>query len=189
MQDTIDLIRQWFHDKGIIEKSTPLRQLSKTQEELNELRDELVTLNALTCAHLAYGVDTGEAEREVRHNVKLEMGDVFVTLFGVCEMLNLDPAECMDLAYLKISKRNGEMRDGVFVKSEDTTDPTQRDLPWGELPEPPPLPKGKVRWVNRGRFRGVEFDTGDRTVYWLNNNERWLETIEFSMDYIHIEAI
>jgi hypothetical protein len=78
------------------------------------------------------------------------------------------------------------MDDPVEAEPED---PTMREFPWGELPEPPPLPEGKIRWVNRGRFRGVEFDTGDRTVYWLNNNERWLETIEFSMDYTHIEAI
>jgi NTP pyrophosphatase (non-canonical NTP hydrolase) len=116
MQDTIDLIRQWFHDKGIIEKSTPLKQLSKTQEELNELRDELANLNYIKNAEL-YNGEAHEEVLEIRSRVKLEMGDVFVTLFGVCEMLNLDPAECMDLAYLKISKRNGEMRDGVFVKS------------------------------------------------------------------------
>lgn len=112
MQDTIDLIRQWFHDKGIIANSNPLKQLGKTQEELTELRDEIVILNTMRDNDDPSGIHLQ------RLNAKLEMGDVFVTLFGVCEMLQFDPAECMDLAYLKISKRQGEMKDGMFVKNK-----------------------------------------------------------------------
>jgi hypothetical protein len=73
-------------------------------------------------------------------------------------------------------------------------DPTRRVLPWVDLPEPPPLPEGKTRWVNRGRFpnwpSGSGPFAGSRIVYYLGPNYRkWHDTIDFSGDYIHIEAI
>ena len=40
------LVLQWGEDKGIFAKSTPLRQLDKTQEELDETREALEKLES-----------------------------------------------------------------------------------------------------------------------------------------------
>ncbi|MFR6454912.1 MAG: hypothetical protein ACLUOG_07830, partial [Peptoniphilus lacrimalis] len=52
-------------------------------------------------------------------NLKLEMGDIFVTLIILCEDLGIDPVVCLEMAYEKISKRRGRTINGTFVKSED----------------------------------------------------------------------
>ena len=40
------LVLQWGEDKGIFAKSTPLRQLDKTKEELDETREALEKLES-----------------------------------------------------------------------------------------------------------------------------------------------
>lgn len=56
---------------------------------------------------------------EHRGNMKLEMGDIFVTLIILCDQLNLDPIECLDRAFNKIKDRKGKTINGVFIKQED----------------------------------------------------------------------
>lgn len=56
------------------------------------------------------------------HEMKLEMGDIIVTLIILCEQLDIDPTECLELAYEKIKNRKGETRNGVFIKAEDLHD-------------------------------------------------------------------
>jgi len=72
-------------------------------------------------------------------------------------------------------------------------DPTMRELPWGDLPEPPPLPEWATRWVNRGEFPGVStglgVDARFRTVFYLDHNKSWESTTDFSGHLPHIEAI
>jgi hypothetical protein len=73
-----------------------------------------------------------------------------------------------------------------------TADPTQRELPWNpEWPEPPPLPDGKTRWVNRGSewpMPGIE--TKNRIVYWFDSEHTWNRADVFSHAGIHhIEAV
>ena len=71
-------------------------------------------------------------------------------------------------------------------------DPTKRELPWNpEWPEPPPLPEGKTRWVNRGYdwpMPGIE--TKGRIIYWIDSERKWNRTEIFSHAGInHIEAV
>jgi NTP pyrophosphatase (non-canonical NTP hydrolase) len=108
MNELIDKTRQWFHDKGIIANSTPLKQLEKTQEELTETRDAVIR-----------EIYAGERVAKFRlDQIKDGIGDTVVTLIGVCEMYGFTLEECLQMAYDTISKRNGTMIDGVFVKSE-----------------------------------------------------------------------
>lgn len=108
MNELIDKTRQWFHDKGIIANSTPLKQLEKTQEELTETRDAVIR-----------EIYAGERVVQFRlDQIKDGIGDTVVTLIGVCEMYGFTLEECLQMAYDTISKRNGTMIDGVFVKSE-----------------------------------------------------------------------
>lgn len=114
MNELINKARQWFHDKGIIEKSNPLKQLEKTQEELTETRDAIVVLDFLSGG--------GESVQELRdtymHAAKDGIGDTIVTLIGVCEMLDVSLEECLQQAYDVISKRTGKMEGGKFVKDQ-----------------------------------------------------------------------
>ena len=41
------------------------------------------------------------------------------TTLQIAYVLNLDPAECLDVAYNVIRKRKGKMINGIFVKEED----------------------------------------------------------------------
>jgi hypothetical protein len=117
MKELIDKTRQWFHDKGIIANSNPLKQLEKTQEELTETRDAAVKLKYLgATVELQSGVGVDEC-LDLLNEIKDGIGDTVVTLIGVCEMYGFTLEECLQMAYYTISKRNGEMIDGIFVKS------------------------------------------------------------------------
>lgn len=96
-----ELVVDWAEEKGIFANSDLLAQLKKTAEEVQEVRWELEKFPMDDTA------------------VVLEYGDVLVTLIIQITMLGYTPNECLEAAYDKISKRNGEMRDGVFVKEED----------------------------------------------------------------------
>jgi len=71
----------------------------------------------------------------------------------------------------------------------EAEDPTRRELPWGDLPEPPPLPEGKTRWVNRGEFLKYNISATGRKVAFLDAEGTWRETFNFSTILPHIEAI
>ena len=118
MNELINKTRQWFHDKGIIANSNPLKQLWKTQEELTETRDAAVKIKHLNdlAHHGGLYVTEDEAE-DLIHEIKDGIGDTVVTLIGVCEMYGFSLEECLQMAYDTISKRNGTMIDGVFVKN------------------------------------------------------------------------
>jgi len=100
--------RRWFHDQGIIANSNPLKQLEKTQEELTETRDAVIR----------HEYAEGGTEEFKLNEIKDGIGDTVVTLIGVCEMYGFTLKECLQMAYDTISKRTGEMIDGVFVKSK-----------------------------------------------------------------------
>jgi NTP pyrophosphatase (non-canonical NTP hydrolase) len=118
MNDLIDKTRQWFHDKGIIENSNPLKQLEKTQEELTETRDAVVKLEHFNSQFFQSLGKIGNERHNLHEEIKDGIGDTVVTLIGVCEMYGFTLEECLQMAYDTISKRNGTMIDGIFVKSK-----------------------------------------------------------------------
>lgn len=58
-------------------------------------------------------------EVEKWKNLKLEMGDIFVTLIVLCNQLGINCVKCLEMAYEKISKRCGKTVNGTFIKEED----------------------------------------------------------------------
>ena len=48
--------------------------------------------------------------------IKDAIGDILVTIIIQAKMQNLDLIECVESAYNIISKRNGKMVNGTFVK-------------------------------------------------------------------------
>jgi NTP pyrophosphatase (non-canonical NTP hydrolase) len=117
MNQLINQVREWFHAKGIIANSNPLKQLEKTQEELIEIRDAAVKLKYTTDLYDNHGMHFTEDQiEELIHELKDGIGDTVVTLIGVCEMYGFTLEECLQQAYEVISKRTGSMVNGKFVK-------------------------------------------------------------------------
>jgi len=119
MNALIDNVRQWFHDKGIIENSNPLKQIEKTIEEIIETRDAAVKLdwlNPLPDSDIMTKGSHVAMVQELTHELKDGIGDTLVTLIGVCEMYEFSLEECLQQAYDVISKRSGTMINGKFVK-------------------------------------------------------------------------
>lgn len=91
-----DDIRQWAHDRNLIEGSTPEAQITKTFEEVDEL------FLAIEHHSVSEIIDA--------------IGDVTVTLVIIAEQLGLRFESCVAAAYDEIKDRKGKMVDGLFVK-------------------------------------------------------------------------
>ena len=116
------LVLQWGEDKSIFAKSTPLRQLDKTQEELNETREALEKLASLTKqeilddALLSDDFGNISLEEDALEEAKDGIGDMLVTIILLAKMVNMDSVDCLQAAYDVIKKRTGKMVNGQFVK-------------------------------------------------------------------------
>lgn len=116
------LVLQWGEDKGIFAKSTPLRQLDKTQEELDETKEALQKLASLTDQQilseklLTDDPNTLDLEEDALLEAKDGIGDMLVTIILLAKMVNMDSVDCLQAAYDVIKKRTGKMVDGQFVK-------------------------------------------------------------------------
>jgi len=97
METTQNNILLWAEQKGIFEHGTTQTQFNKLSEEVNELGFEL--------CHISN-----------KKNIELEFGDVLVVLTILAKQLDTDFETCLKLAYEKISKRTGKMKNGTFVK-------------------------------------------------------------------------
>lgn len=114
-----DEVIAWGKDKDLLHEDIAEKQFLKFIEEVFEFRDEWILY-----VHEYNVSDCGEADNdpvvaEYRHNMKLEMGDIFVTLIILCDQLNLNLIECLAMAYEKIKDRKGKTINGVFIKEED----------------------------------------------------------------------
>ena len=116
------LVLQWGEDKVIFAKSTPLRQLDKTQEELDETREALKKLESSAHQDLQLEfdfideLDYPNTEVEALEEAKDGIGDMLVTVILLAKMLNMDSVDCLQSAYNVIKKRTGKMVNGQFVK-------------------------------------------------------------------------
>lgn len=90
MNNLINNVRHWFHEKGIIANSNPLKQLEKTQEELNETRDAVIKIKQLDENFWQSLGDIGNMRHNLHEELKDGIGDTMVTLIGVCEMWGKD---------------------------------------------------------------------------------------------------
>lgn len=91
-------VEQWAKEKGILEHGTPEKQALKTLEECGELL-----------------IDIGKNDKL---GICDDLGDLLVTIIIQAKMQNLDLIECLQSAYDIISKRQGVMRDGQFLKNQ-----------------------------------------------------------------------
>ena len=100
MRDLINKTLQWANDRNLLDNTGPERQILKCMSELGEFSDEVLK---------------GNYEK-----MRMELGDVMVTLVLVANKCNLDLEECLSHAYEKISARKGVTKNGIFMKEEDT---------------------------------------------------------------------
>ena len=112
------LVIEWGESKGILDSSTPLRQLDKTQEELDETRVALKKLNDFDYQRdLMEDIGMPTPTKEgILAEVKDGIGDMLVTIVLLAKMVELDTTDCLNAAYDVIKGRTGKMVDGQFVK-------------------------------------------------------------------------
>lgn len=112
-------VLDWGKNKDLLHEENAEKQFLKFVEEIFEFRDEWL-LFVHEYNKCSYGEANNDPEVvELRGNMKLEMGDVFITLIILCDQLNMDPVDCLGRAYEKIKDRKGETINGVFIKQED----------------------------------------------------------------------
>ena len=90
-------VKQWHHDRNLIEGSTDKDQYMKLIQEAGELSDNICKGN----------------------DIADDIGDMMVVLINIAERNNLTMTYCLGIAWLDIKDRKGKMVDGVFVKEGD----------------------------------------------------------------------
>lgn len=91
----------WFEERGL---NDPVMQMVKVQEEVGELAHEI--------SRARY--DTPE--------VVDALGDILVTVIGMCHHLNIEPGYALTTAYHEIKNRKGKVINGSFVKEEQSNE-------------------------------------------------------------------
>lgn len=94
-----DDIRNWAHDRNLVEGSTPEKQYIKLAEEIGEL---------------AAGLARGKLDQ-----VMDGIGDAVVVLTILAIQNGMLIEDCIDAAWHEIKDRKGRMINGVFVKEAD----------------------------------------------------------------------
>jgi len=94
---------EWAKDRNILENSNAIKQISKTQEELDETLDALKRL---------------EQGEESILEVADGIGDMLVTIILLGKIVGLDSVDCLADAYDEIKDRKGKMVNGLFVKEK-----------------------------------------------------------------------
>jgi NTP pyrophosphatase (non-canonical NTP hydrolase) len=97
MENYVDKIIQWHHDRNLIEGSTDKDQFCKLIQEAGELSDNICK----------------------GKSVADDIGDMVVVLLNIAERNGLSLDECLAKAWEDIKDRKGKMVDGVFVKEQD----------------------------------------------------------------------
>lgn len=98
MTELIELISQWFKDRGL-DKADPKAQMLKLSEEVGEL--------------------AGAIARDDSPEIADALGDITVVLIGLCEIMGYDYRTCVNMAYDVIKERKGMLVNGVWLKESD----------------------------------------------------------------------
>lgn len=110
-KDLKDKVLSWAGDKDLLHSENADVQFMKFIEEVFEFKREMDIRNNRFFSDVQ--------KKIILRDVRLEMGDIFVTLIILCEQIGIDPVECLSMAYEKISKRKGKTINGQFIKEED----------------------------------------------------------------------
>lgn len=98
LDELIERVLFWAHEKEILEKGTKFKQAQKSLEEVGEL---------------LHAIGTNDKDE-----TKDAIGDIFVTIIIQAEMNDLDIRECLESAYNVIKGRKGSIQNGTFIKDK-----------------------------------------------------------------------
>lgn len=120
-EDLKELVLGWAEDKDLLHSENAEKQFMKFIEEVFEFKAEMDIWKLYKTFKRDENIeqDLSIQEFERWENMRLEMGDIFVTLIILCKQLGINCVECLQMAYEKISKRKGKTIGGTFVKEED----------------------------------------------------------------------
>lgn len=115
------LTLEWADDKDLLHSKNADKQFMKFIEEVFEFKTEFDVWKLYKKFKHDESIEQDFSIEEIERwkNLKLEMGDIFVTLIILCKDLGIDPVVCLEMAYKKISKRRGKTINGMFYKAED----------------------------------------------------------------------
>ena len=105
---------KWADDKGVLEKATPLNQIGKTMEEVEETRDAMLA----QANELDYYVNSKGEPKDTKEEILDGFGDILVTVLIGCKLQEINPLHALELALNIIEKRTGKMINGTFVKNK-----------------------------------------------------------------------
>lgn len=160
---TLDNLRNkvldWGKSKDLLYYENAEKQFLKFMEEVFEFRDEWLLYTHEYNKSGYREADNHLAVGEYLHNMKLEMGDIFVTLIILCDQLDIYPVDCLARAYEKIKDRKGKTINGTFIKSED--------LWWMQrcFLIPYKTFRDRIRIVNYYERRGYYIEVWDGYIY------------------------
>lgn len=112
-------VLDWGRSKDLLHYENSEKQFLKFMEEVLEFRDEWLLY---THEYNKSGYIEGDNHLEVGehlYDMKMEMGDIFVTLIILCAQLDIYPVDCLGRAYEKIKDRKGKTINGEFIKEGD----------------------------------------------------------------------
>jgi NTP pyrophosphatase (non-canonical NTP hydrolase) len=96
MENTFENIRKWGEAKGLLPKEHTYKQLAKATEEIGEVASAII--------------------KNVPEDIKLEIGDVVVTMTILAAQHGYKIEDCIKAAYAKIEARKGTSTNGLFIK-------------------------------------------------------------------------
>lgn len=110
-------VLDWGKSKDLLHEENADKQFMKFVEEVFEFKSEMDYLTRI--GQSSEEVYSDYEQIEAQENMKLEMGDIFVTLIILCDQLDIYPIDCLAMAYEKIKDRKGKTINGVFIKEGD----------------------------------------------------------------------
>lgn len=93
-KDLKDKVLRWADDMNLLHSENANMQFMKFIEEVFEFKSEM-DLRGIRW-------DSGIDKTDIIEPMQLEMGDIFVALIILCEQIEIDPVECLSMAYEKI---------------------------------------------------------------------------------------
>lgn len=106
--ETITNIIQWGRNKGI---NNPKTQMEKLGEELLEAKEALTVLDVFG----SLDIYSEDAENHLYE----ELGDIGVVWLLLCDMLDIDPMDALEVAHDKNKDRKGKTIEGCFYKDKE----------------------------------------------------------------------
>jgi NTP pyrophosphatase (non-canonical NTP hydrolase) len=95
-ENYVEKVKQWHHDRNLIDGSTDKDQTLKLLQELGELSDSVCK-----------GKD-----------IRDDIGDMLVVMINIIERNKLTLTDCISRAWDDIKDRKGRMVDGIFIKED-----------------------------------------------------------------------